>query len=228
MIKVVASLMCGDWLNLSEDIHKLEAAGVDGFHLDVMDGVFVPNFSMNFWMLDQVRSKTKLPLDVHLMANEPIRFIKRLADTGVETITLHAESTNYLDNAITEIKDYGAKAGIALNPETSVYSLRSRIEDNFDNLDLFLFMTSRPGFMGQKFRGEVVNKIKEAREILKKMGKSPEIMADGGVGPDTIPLLADAGVNVFVGGTSGLFIKGTEYSKNVENIKKLANASYKW
>lgn len=228
MIKVSASLMCGDWLNLEKEIRDLEDAGSDAFHLDVMDGAFVPNFSMNFWMLEQVRKATDLPLDVHIMASEPIRFIKRLSDAKVDTITIHAESTTYLDNAINEIKDHGIKVGIAMNPETSIYSLRSRIEDNFDQLDLFLFMTSRPGFMGQKFREEVLVKVAEARDVVKKLGVHPEFMADGGVGPNTIPSLAAAGINIFVGGTSGLFIKGTAYKDNIAKIKELANSNYKW
>ena len=227
-VKVVASLMCADWLNLGKDIEELEKAGIDGFHLDIMDGNFVPNFSMNFWMVDAIRKHTSLPLDVHLMVTEPIRFIKKLTDLKVDLITVHAESSVYLDNVVREIKGNGVKAGVALTLETTMTTVRTKLEENFDDVDMLLFMTSRPGYMGQKFREDVIAKLERTREMLKGNGFNPDIMADGGIGEHAIPLLAKAGVNVFVGGTNGLFLKESTFKENLAKMKNLAAANYTW
>ena len=227
-VKVVASLMCADWLNMGRDIELLEKAGVDGFHLDIMDGNFVPNLSMNFWMVDAIRKKTDLPLAVHIMASEPIRFVKKLTDMKVDLITVHAESSVYLDNVVREIKGNGVKAGVALTLETAMATVRTKLEENFEDVDLLLFMTSRPGYMGQKFREDFIPKLEKTREMLKGSGFKPDIMADGGIGETAIPVLARAGVNVFVGGTNGLFMKGTSFKENLQKMKNLANANYPW
>lgn len=224
MIKISASLMCASWLRLGEEVRQLEKAGADMFHLDVMDGSFVPNFSMNFWQIDEIRNITKLPLEVHMMVHDPIRYIHRLSESAVDVIIVHAESCRDLEHALHEIKDHEMAAGVALNVETPT----SVLIDYLDLLDSVLFMATRPGFTGQKFRPEVIGKISEVTKLLKDNSLHPDIGGDGHMCNETIPLLAEKGVNLYVGGTSGLFNNNGAYKENIKMMRELGEKHYRW
>ncbi|MEK6978595.1 MAG: ribulose-phosphate 3-epimerase [Candidatus Micrarchaeota archaeon] len=226
-VKVSASLMCADWLNLGNEIKSLEAAGADSFHVDIMDGSFVQNFALNFWQIDSIRKATKLPLHVHLMAYEPARYLHRLSESGVNTIVFHAEGCKNPDYALREIKDHGINAGVALNVETPMTILF----DCLDLVDEILFMATRPGDMGQKFRPDVLPKMSKFVKTLKEQGFHPDISVDGHVGGETIPLLAAEGANIFIGGTTGLFTKdatSSNYKDKIKSMRDLAEKNYKW
>tara|TARA_Y100000310_G_C20553534_1_gene749354 strand:- start:40 stop:726 length:687 start_codon:yes stop_codon:yes gene_type:complete len=222
MIKISASLMCADYSNLAGQVEDLEKARVDMLHFDIMDGDFVPNFSMSQLEMKALRPLTKLTFDVHLMIKEPIRYIKQFADAGADILTVHAEACVHLDRTLQEIKEHGKKAAVALNPSTPL----SAIQHVLDKLDMIVLMTVNPGFAGQKYIPSVIPKIKELRELLEKKTLNKDIQVDGNIGPETIKLMAGNGANVFVGGSSGIFVKGKSFEDNVRILKKAAENGY--
>lgn len=225
MVKISASLMCANWLRLEEEIRALEEAGIDTFHLDVMDGAFVSNFAMNFWQIDAIRQATKKPLEVHMMVNEPSRYIHRLAQSGVNSIIFHVERCTNLDSTLREIKDHGIQAGAALEVETPTATLI----DCLDSVDNVLFMATRSGFMGQRFRPEVVPKLAAFVRSLKEGQMHPGIVGDGHISRETIPLLAQEGMDTFVGGTRGLFnSEAGGYQDKIRQMREAAQTSYRW
>jgi len=222
MIKISASLMCVDYSNLAGQVEGLEKAGVDMLHFDIMDGVFVPNFAMSQLEVKALRPLTKLIFDVHLMIKEPIRYIKQFADAGADIISVHAEACEHLGETIQEIKNSGKKVAVALNPSTPL----SAIQSVLDELDMILLMTVNPGFAGQKYIPSVIPKIKELRKLLNKESLDKDIQVDGNVSPETIKLMAGNGANVFVGGSSGVFVKGKRFEDNVKILKETAEREF--
>ncbi|MBU0762536.1 MAG: ribulose-phosphate 3-epimerase [Candidatus Altiarchaeota archaeon] len=194
---ISASILSADFSCLGEEIKKAETAGVDWLHIDVMDGVFVPNISIGLPVIDSMRKVTKLFFDVHLMIVEPERYISYFRQAGANLITVHFESTKDVKVAIAEVKKSGAKVGVSLKPETPF----EEIEPLLQELDLVLFMGVEPGFGGQRFNPNVITKIKTARAVIDKRGLKTLIEVDGGVNEETIPNLSKAGVDVFVAGS---------------------------
>lgn len=208
-IKIAPSILSADFSKLGEEIIAIDKAGADWVHIDVMDGIFVPNITFGPPVIKAVRNKTELPFDVHLMITEPERYIEDFVKAGADIIVVHAESTIHLHRVIQQIKSYGIKAGVSLNPSTSPEALRYVI----DELDLVLVMSVNPGFGGQSFIGSAVDKIKAIRE----MNKNVDIEVDGGITDKTIGDCIDAGANIFVAGS---YVFKGEYQERIANLKK--------
>ncbi|MBY6036140.1 ribulose-phosphate 3-epimerase [Fictibacillus nanhaiensis] len=198
MIKIAPSILSADFSKLGEEIKAVEMAGADYIHIDVMDGHFVPNLTLGPLVVQAIRPLTKLPFDVHLMIENPDRYIEAFAEAGADIITVHVEATPHLHRTIQLIKKTGVKAGVVLNPATPVESIKHIIHD----IDLVLLMTVNPGFGGQSFIENVVSKIREVSILVEKLELDVEIEVDGGINPETAPLCIDAGANVLVAGSA--------------------------
>ena len=193
---VSPSLLSADFGNLARDIEMINQSKAQMLHLDVMDGVFVPNISFGFPVIKYVQQLCKKPLDVHLMIVEPQKFINEVRDCGAEIMNVHLEACNHLDRVVQQIHDAGMKAGVTINPATPVCLLR----DIVAKLDLVLLMSVNPGFGGQKFIDNTLNKVKELRALIIETGSKAVIEVDGGVNAETGRLLAHAGADVLVAG----------------------------
>ncbi|NOX96667.1 MAG: ribulose-phosphate 3-epimerase [Nitrospirae bacterium] len=198
MIKIAPSLLAADFSRLGEEIRDVEKAGADLLHIDVMDGHFVPNLTVGVPVVASLKGKTKLPLDVHLMIDNPRKFVEPFARAGADIITFHIEVVSAPEEVLEAIKSYGLKAGLALNPSTPL----SKIEPVLNDLDLVLLMTVNPGFGGQKFMPEVIPKMKELRQIIEGRKLSLDIEVDGGINRETAKQIIAAGANVLVAGTA--------------------------
>ena len=199
MIKVAPSILSADFAALGNEIKDVEKGGADCIHIDVMDGHFVPNITIGPLIVEAVRPVTDLPLDVHLMIEEPDRYIPAFAKAGADILSVHAEACLHLHRTIQLIKEQGVKAGVVLNPHTPVQV----IEHVFDDLDLVLLMTVNPGFGGQKFIHSVLPKIKEVKRMADEKGKKDLLIeVDGGVNKETAPLVIEAGANLLVAGSA--------------------------
>ena len=193
-VKIAPSILAADFSNLEREVKRADRGGADYIHVDVMDGQFVPNLTIGMPVVAGIRPHTNKPLDVHLMIQEPLRYIRRFREAGADIITVHAEACGgSLRKTLREIKKSGAKAGVALKPHSS---LRTIIK-HLSSADMVLLMTVEPGFGGQKFNDKVLPKIRQLRGIFKK-----DIEVDGGINAHTIALAAAAGANVFVAGAS--------------------------
>lgn len=218
-MKISPSILSADFTRLGEQLHALEDAGADYIHVDVMDGRFVPNITIGPFIVEAAKRATKVPLDVHLMIEEPERFINDFASAGSDIITVHAEATRHLHKVIQSIKEHGLKAGVSINPATPVGAIRPVIGD----IDLILVMSVNPGFSGQGFIPASLDKIKEAREMIAASGRDIELEVDGGIKVANIGMAASAGADVFVSG-SGVF--GTpDYKKTIQAMKDAAGAA---
>ncbi|EDL64141.1 ribulose-phosphate 3-epimerase [Bacillus sp. SG-1] len=198
MVKIAPSILSADFANLAKEIKDVESGGADYIHVDVMDGHFVPNITLGPMIVKAVRPITDLPLDVHLMIENPDQYIEAFAEAGSDYITVHAEATPHLHRTIQLIKSRGIKAGAVLNPGTPVDMIKHVIED----LDMVLLMTVNPGFGGQSFIQSVVPKIREVHELAQQFNPSMEIEVDGGITAETAKVCADAGATVFVAGSA--------------------------
>lgn len=198
MLKIAPSLLAADFSKLAEEVKRVEDAGADLLHIDVMDGHFVPNLSMGPMIVESLRNKSKLPFDVHLMVEEPARFVKPYADAGADIISVHVECFCGLYRTIKSIKEYGKKAGIVLNPPTPISSIEYLLND----LDMILIMSVDPGFGGQSFIPNVLPKISEARKMINEHELKIDLSVDGGVNEKTAPLIVKAGANVLVMGSA--------------------------
>ena len=192
------SILSANFLNIQADIEALNRSEADWGHVDVMDGGFVPNISIGFPLVKQVAEISKKPLDVHLMIVQPEKFIKELKDMGAMMMNVHYETCTHLHRVIQQIKDAGMKAGVTLNPSTPVAMLKDIITD----VDMVLLMSVNPGFSGQKFIPQTLNKLKELRELIDNSGSKALIQIDGGVNLETGKLLVEAGADVLVAGNA--------------------------
>ncbi|RBP95196.1 ribulose-5-phosphate 3-epimerase [Cytobacillus firmus] len=198
MVKIAPSILSADFSKLGEEIKDVERGGADYIHVDVMDGHFVPNITIGPLIVDAIRPVTKLPLDVHLMIENPDNYIEAFANAGADYITVHAEACKHLHRTIHFIKSFGVKAGVVLNPATPV----NMIEHVIDDIDMVLLMSVNPGFGGQKFIHGVLPKIKAVKEMADAKGLNIEIEVDGGVNEETAQLCIEAGANVLVAGSA--------------------------
>ncbi|MDY4854010.1 MAG: ribulose-phosphate 3-epimerase [Prevotella sp.] len=197
MTIVSPSLLAADFLNLDSDIEMINRSEAEWLHLDVMDGVFVPNISFGFPVLEAVASKCKKALDVHFMIVHPEQYIRQTAKLGAMMMNVHYEACTHLHRTIQEIHDAGMKAGVTLNPSTPV----SVLEDIICDVDMVLLMSVNPGFGGQKFIENTIGKVKRLRKLINEKGSHALIEVDGGVQGETAPRLVDAGVDVLVSGS---------------------------
>lgn len=199
MIKIAPSILAADFAHLATEIKDVEHGGADWIHVDVMDGHFVPNITIGPLIVDAIRPHTSLPLDVHLMIEQPEKYIDDFVRSGADIITVHQETCPHLHRTIYQIKDAGAKAGVVLNPATPVETITDILAD----VDLVLFMTVNPGFGGQSFISSVLEKIKKCRQWLDARDLTHvDIEVDGGVNPETGRQCIQAGANVLVAGSA--------------------------
>lgn len=214
-IKIAASLMCADPLNLEDDIRLLEKGGIDLWHLDLMDGVFVPNLALNLDIAKAVKSVSRVPLDVHLMVVNPGNYVASCAAAGVDYLSFHTESTNSPIRLIEHIKEMGMKVGLAVNPSSGLDNLPYLI----DRLDYVLIMTVEPGFSGQKFIQATLPKIKAVRELANKKNPRVEIQVDGNINSENAKKAQVLGANIFVAGTSSVFKRSDSLDRNLHIFK---------
>ncbi len=198
MIQIAPSILAANFAKLGEEVKEVEKAGAQLIHIDVMDGHFVPNISFGSIVLDAIRPLTDLPLDVHLMIENPDQYIEQFAKAGADYITVHVEACRHLHRTIQLIRSYGVKPGVVLNPHTPIESIQHVLED----IDMVLFMTVNPGFGGQKFIHSVVPKIEALATIIKERNLDIAIEIDGGINAETIIPCAKAGATIFVAGSA--------------------------
>ena len=215
-IKISPSILSADFSKLGNEIRSLEKAKADLIHIDVMDGHFVPNITIGPEVINKLRKYTSLPFDVHLMIAPVDNFIKNFADAGADIITIHPEATNDLVSSIEKIKSYNKKAGVSLNPETPV----DKILNVLELIDLALIMSVNPGFGGQKFMKETLEKVKILRKEIDKKNLKTEIEIDGGINFENSKMAKAAGVDILVSGTTIFKENGGNLKKNIQLLKE--------
>lgn len=198
MVKIAPSILSADFAKLGEEITDVDKAGADLIHVDIMDGHFVPNITIGPLVVKAIRPVTKLPLDVHLMIENPDQYIEAFAKAGADYLTVHVEACRHLHRTIHLIKSLGVKAGVVLNPATPVEMIQHVLSD----LDMVLLMSVNPGFGGQKFIPEVLSKITKVKELADAKGVHPDIEVDGGVNQETAKLCVEAGATILVAGSA--------------------------
>ena len=214
-IQISPSILSADFSNLEKDIKKLETAGADMIHVDVMDGHFVPNITIGPPVIKALRSKTSLPFDVHLMIDPVHKYIKDFANAGADIITIHPEATPNLQESIDEIKSFKKKVGISLNPDTKI----DIVEDYLDKVDLILIMSVYPGFGGQKFIVKTLDKIKKLSKIKNEKRLKFDIEVDGGINFENSKDVIKAGANILVSGTTIFKDNNGNIRKNIKKLK---------
>ena len=216
-IQISPSILSADFSQLGNEIRKLEQGGADLIHVDVMDGHFVPNLTIGPPVIKNLRKYTKLPFDVHLMISPVHEYIENYANAGADIITIHPEATESLKETISLIKKFGKKVGVSLNPKTEIKTLI----DEIDNIDLVLVMSVNPGFGGQKFMPEVLDKIKELKKIRDKNQYHFDIEVDGGINFSNSKIVLEAGADILVSGTTVFKENDGDIKANIEKLKSM-------
>ena len=214
-IKISPSILSADFSQLGNEIKRLEEGSADMIHVDVMDGHFVPNLTVGPPVINTLRKYTKLPFDVHLMISPVHKYIKDYAEAGADIITIHPEATDNLQESIEHIKKFGKKVGVSLNPNTQI----DIIEKLLVEINLVLIMSVHPGFAGQKFIPNVLNKIKELNKIKDEKNLNFDIEVDGGINFDNSKLVIEAGANILVSGTTIFKNNNGDIKKNIDTLK---------
>ena len=214
MYKLAPSILAADFFRLGEQIKKVESAGADYLHIDVMDGMFVPSISFGLPVIETIRKESDLVFDVHLMIEEPGRYVKQFAAAGADILNVHVEACTHLQRTISEIKELGLKAGVTLNPATPLSTLEYILKD----VDLVLIMSVNPGFGGQKFIPVTLQKLNDLREMRLRKNATAEIEVDGGVTLSNAKEIMEAGAEVLVSGSS---VFGGDIEANVKAFREL-------
>jgi ribulose-phosphate 3-epimerase len=214
-IQISPSILSADFSQLGNEIKRLEEGGADLIHVDVMDGHFVPNLTIGPPVIKALKKNCSIKFDVHLMISPVHKYIDAYADAGADIITIHPEATDNLSASIKKIKDLEKKVGVSLNPETNV----SIIKDHLDQIDLVLIMSVNPGFGGQKFMPEVLDKIKELKNIQKEQNIDFDIEIDGGINFENSKIAIEAGANILVSGTTIFKSNNGDIKKNIDLLK---------
>ncbi len=214
-VKLAPSILSADFARLGQQVEDAVKAGADYIHVDVMDGQFVPNLTVGPLVVEALRRKFSVPLDVHLMIVEPEALIPSFAKAGASIITVHAEACAHLHRVVQQIKDVGARAGVAVNPATPL----TAIEEILPYVDLVLVMTVNPGFAGQKFIPSAVGKVQRLRSMLQDCNYSAEVEVDGGINAQTVPVVVQAGANVLVAGAA-IFNDKETVAQAIERLRK--------
>ncbi|MBW2636614.1 MAG: ribulose-phosphate 3-epimerase [Deltaproteobacteria bacterium] len=215
MTKIAPSILSADFGNLAGEIQAVEAAGADLIHVDVMDGAFVPNLTLGPPVITSIRKTTDLPFDVHLMIENPGRYIKDYADAGSDFITVHVEAERHLHRTVHSIRERGVKAGVSLNPATPL----GQIEEIIADIDLLLIMSVNPGFGGQKFIEKTLQKIKRARALIDKEAPHVLLEVDGGVTLENIATIGEAGADILVAGSS--IFRSRDYGRTIGEMRNI-------
>ncbi len=215
--EIAASVMCMDFYNLSKQIDALESAGIEYLHFDVMDGDFVPNITLGPCVIDALRGKTNIKFDIHLMVDRPEEKLEFFQISMGDYVSVHAESTRHLQRVLARIREKGGHPGVALNPATPI----SVLEEVMDDIDFVLVMTVNPGFAGQKLVESGLKKIKKVRELLDHAGRADvKIQVDGNVNVEHARKMRLQGADIFVGGTSGLFLVHQTIEESAETLRE--------
>ncbi|CAG7614307.1 ribulose-phosphate 3-epimerase [Paenibacillus allorhizosphaerae] len=221
MTLIGPSLMCADWGKLKDSVDMLERGGVNYFHFDIMDGSFVPNFTMGPDLLKALRSYTNKPFDIHLMVQEPERYIEMFAEAGADWISIHAESKVHLQRALHKIRELNLRAGVALNPSTPL----SVMDYVWDDADYVCLMTVNPGFAGQSFIPSMYKKIADLDQLIAENGSRIDIQVDGNISYETIPKVMKLGATMLVCGTSSLF-NSNDLEQKAAQLTAYVNEQY--
>ncbi|ABR48927.1 Ribulose-phosphate 3-epimerase [Alkaliphilus metalliredigens QYMF] len=219
MIQLAPSILSADFANLEQEIKKVEEAGCDMLHIDVMDGHFVPNITLGPPIIKSLKNKTKLPFDVHLMIENPDQYIAQFVEAGADIITVHSETCIHLHRTIQLIKGCGIKAAVALNPSTPLVMIENVLEE----LDMVLLMTVNPGFGGQKLIPNMLEKIARLKRMIDERGLKIDIQVDGGVNLENIKQIAEAGANIIVAGSA--IFNSTDIPETVKRLKENASSN---
>ncbi len=197
-VKIASSILAADFARLGDQVKEAEAAGADWIHVDVMDGRFVPNITLGPIIVEAIRRSTQLPLDVHLMIIEPEKYLEAFAQAGANRLIVHAETCPHLHRTLQQIRELGAKTGVAINPATPL----SAVEEILPEIDQLLVMTVNPGFGGQKFIELCINKVARAKQLIDQSGAATAIEVDGGIDRSTAPKVVQAGASILVAGNA--------------------------
>ena len=214
MIKLAPSILSADFARLLEDVKKVEKAGCEYLHIDVMDGHFVPNITLGPGIVKSLRKDVNMVFDAHLMIENPDNYIKEFADAGCDIIVVHQEACTHLHRTIQNIKSHGIKAGVALNPATPIETIKYVLQD----VDMVLLMSVNPGFGGQSYIPVVTEKIKELKALIDEMNLDIDIEVDGGINLRTAPKVKDAGANILVSGSA--ILMANNFKTIIDELKK--------